>query len=87
MECEWNPVHRKDRKKVPFSGIKYDFQKLLLANANVRLMVFKFQKSEHLNDLYSYFYKNIKGYKHLPKGAYFFSLPFRMIKGLFSIAI
>lgn len=29
MECEWNPVHSKDKKRIPFSGIKYDFQKIV----------------------------------------------------------
>lgn len=40
VECEWNPKKRGEKKKIPYSGIKYDFQKLLIANADLRLMIF-----------------------------------------------
>lgn len=40
MECEWQSERKGDRKK-PFSGIKYDFQKLLVTNAVLHLMVFR----------------------------------------------
>jgi hypothetical protein len=83
MECEWNPVHRKDRNKVPFSGIKYDFQKLLLANATLRVMIFKVRKVDHLDELYSYFQNNINNYKLLPKNADFLFIAFPMNQGTF----
>lgn len=76
MECEWNPVHRKDRKKVPFSGIKYDFQKLLLANSSLRLTIFKVKKASDLVDLHKYFTCNINGYKHLAVGSPFLFIAF-----------
>lgn len=83
MECEWNPVHRKDRKKVPFSGIKYDFQKLLLANASLRLMLFKVNKTADLEELHTYFANNISNYKHLPTGAMFLFIAFPKDKTTF----
>jgi hypothetical protein len=76
MECEWNRVNRKDKNKVPFSGIKYDFQKLLLANAELRLMIFKVNKTVHLEELHTYFIRNIKGYKHLTVGSKFLFIAF-----------
>jgi len=76
MECEWNPVLRGEKLKVPFSGIKYDFQKLLLANAELRLMIFKVRKTIDLENLYHYFRKNIENYKHLPNGSEFLFISF-----------
>jgi len=40
VECEWQQKRRGDKAN-PFSGIKYDFQKLLISNAELRLMIFK----------------------------------------------
>ena len=75
MECEWNP-RRKGDPKVPFSGIKYDFQKLLVSNAELRLMIFKVKKLSDLDELDSYFKSNIKNYKHLETGAKFLFVAF-----------
>lgn len=54
VECEWNP-RRKGDSKTLYSGIKYDFQKLLIANADLRLMIFKIAKETELEVLGGYF--------------------------------
>ncbi len=75
MECEWNPKRKSD-SKVPFSGIKYDFQKLLVSNGELRLMVFKVKKKADLDSLSQYFEQNIQNYEHLAKGAKFLFIAF-----------
>ncbi len=75
MECEWNPKRKGDRK-VPFSGIKYDFQKLLVSNGELRLMLFKVKKTTDLDILSLYFEQNIQNYKHLAAGAKFLFIAF-----------
>lgn len=76
MECEWQHRHRRERQKVAYSGIKYDFQKLLITNAEYRLMVFKIVRLSDLDHLMEYFNGNINGYKQLPKGAKFLFVGF-----------
>lgn len=72
MECEWNP-RRKGDSKVPYSGIKYDFQKLIVSNAGLRLMIFKIKKLSNLDELGRYFQNNITNYTQLPlKSAFLF---------------
>jgi len=75
MECEWQQK-RKGDSKVPFSGIKYDFQKLLVSNAEIRMMIFKIKYFSDLEALSEYFSDNIKNYKHLPKGSKFLFVGF-----------
>jgi hypothetical protein len=75
MECEWQQKRRGDRK-VAFSGIKYDFQKLLIANAEFRLMIFNVVKPTDFDQLSEYFEDNINTYKHLPSGAKFLFISF-----------
>lgn len=75
MECEWQQKRKGDRI-VPFSGIKYDFQKLLVANAEFRLMIFKIEKATDFEALEIYFENNINNYKHLPKDAAFLFIGF-----------
>ena len=72
MECEWN-LRRKGDSKVPYSGIKYDFQKLIVSNAGLRLMIFKIKKLSNLDELGRYFQNNITNYTQLPlKSAFLF---------------
>lgn len=75
MECEWNPK-RKGDSKVPYSGIKYDFQKLIVSNADLRLMVFRIKELSNLNDLCTYFESNISNYRPLPYGSAFLFVAF-----------
>jgi hypothetical protein len=75
VECEWNPRKRGVRK-IPYSGIKYDFQKLLIANSELRLMIFIIKKEKHLIDLDKYFDTAIDSYKHLEIGSKFIFIAF-----------
>lgn len=70
MECEWNP-RRKGDSKIPYSGIKYDFQKLIVSNADLRLMIFRIKNTSDLAHLDPYFENNIRNYQPLPVGAAF----------------
>jgi hypothetical protein len=74
-ECEWNP-RRKGDSIVPFSGIKYDFQKLIVSNAELRLMIFKIKKSSDLAQLETYFKNTINNYRHLENNAQFLFVAF-----------
>lgn len=74
-ECEWNPTKR-GVKGIRFSGFKYDFQKLLVVNADLRVMIFKVTNLAHLDELDLYFTNNIKNYKNLQKGAMFLCMAF-----------
>lgn len=63
-----------DRRKGDFSklknpAVKFDFQKLLVANAELRLLIFKVKNESELNDLNKYFDKAIVAYKLLQKGS------------------
>jgi len=55
VESEWINK-RKEDKKDPYGGIKYDFQKLLVANMGLCLMVFEVTK-EGREELSEYFEK------------------------------
>ncbi|NCC99696.1 MAG: hypothetical protein EOL95_08380 [Bacteroidia bacterium] len=65
VECEWDPERKGDIKKVPFGGIKYDFQKLLVANSELRLMIFIIKKDNDLHELDLYFDKAIDTCQHI----------------------
>ena len=75
MECEWQQK-RKGDSEVDFSGIKYDFQKLLVANPEFRLMIFKVIRPTDFNHLTEYFEDNINNYEHLPSGSKFLFIAF-----------
>ncbi len=75
VECEWEP-ERKDDKKVCYSGFKYDFQKLLVANAELRLMIFILRKKDSLQDLDDHFEKAIERYNNLAEGSKFLFIAF-----------
>jgi hypothetical protein len=75
IHSEWQQK-RKGDKVVPFSGIKYDFQKLMVSNAERRLMIFKIKKLTDLEQLSDYFTMNIRHYKHLANGSRFLFIAF-----------
>jgi hypothetical protein len=58
LECEWQSERQGDPKK-KFSGIKYDFQKLLVTNAEFRLLVFRIIRTRDYKSLTNYFEENI----------------------------
>lgn len=66
---------QKDFSGLPYQAVRYDFQKLLVCNARLRLMIFQVDKESHLYDrkvgLAPYFRKAIRTYKELPKGSSF----------------
>lgn len=74
-ECEWNS-RRKGDTNVPFSGFKYDFQKLVVSNAELRLMIFKIKRLNDLIELQTYFENVIYNYKHLENKAKFLFIAF-----------
>ncbi len=61
VECEWMPY---------FTSIKYDFEKLLIANAGHRLMICYAHEYEH-ERLLTYFREAINLYKHCRQGERF----------------
>ena len=72
VECEWNNRRRKDKNKDRFSGIKYDFQKLLVANSGLKVMIFRFTKKENLETLSKYFDDAIDAYIPLKEYQFLF---------------
>ncbi len=64
VECEWNPKRKGESTKL-YGGIKYDFQKLVVSNAVLRVMIFIFKKEEELITLGNYFEFVINNYHHL----------------------
>lgn len=72
VESEWDKRRKEDEKRDPLSGIKYDFQKLLLSNTGLRLMIFNISKEEELNLLSKYFNNAITKYTPLKKGEFLF---------------
>ena len=63
---------KEDRNGDRYSAIKYDFQKLLLANTGLRLMIFKISNEEELKLLSKYFNDAINIYTPLKKGNFLF---------------
>lgn len=81
MECEWSNK-RKEARRIPYSGIKYDFQKLVIANADLRLMIFLKKKTHNLEELDQYFEDSINLCQNLPVGSKFLFIAFdQSIKG------
>jgi hypothetical protein len=76
VESEWESRRKDDKSNDFHSGVKYDFQKLLITNANLRLMIFKVSKEEELETLYTYFKAAIKGYTSLIEGDTFLFIAF-----------
>ena len=64
VESEWTNK-RKEDKEDPYGGIKYDFQKLLVANMGLCLMVFKVTKKgrEKLSEYFEKVYDTYEGNK------------------------
>jgi hypothetical protein len=79
VECEWGMKRKGDTTGKPYSAIKYDFQKLLVTNAKLRLMIFKITRGKNHkrnSDLDKYFDKAIKSYRHLEKNPKFLFIAF-----------
>jgi hypothetical protein len=71
VECEWEYKREGDEDEDDYSAVKWDFQKLLVANACLRLMIFRkrtrFTKGNEHQDLLTnnYFEDSINGYSNL----------------------
>jgi hypothetical protein len=88
VECEWakdRPAEIKKEKeekgytRVPYSAVKYDFQKLLVANAELRLMIFcigKRRNDDEVDNLAAYFFDAIEKYEQLPRDSKFLIIGF-----------
>jgi hypothetical protein len=79
VESQWRPqfetkkvkkgeYNRTQGKNIPYSGVMFDFQKLLVTNASLRLMLFKISKMEDLEYMKNYFKTAIAKYPALQIG-------------------
>lgn len=76
VECEWEKNRKEDKYKNIYSAMKYDFQKLLFANADLRLMIFKISKFEDLNILEKHFMRAIYTYRNITPESKFLIIAF-----------
>lgn len=85
VECEWDWIRDEERKKKEklgggkpdiFGAIKWDFQKLLVANANLRVLIFQRRIKKNNDELDTYFDATIRGCKNLEKGSKFLFIRF-----------
>lgn len=72
VESEWGKKRPGDKTGDMQSEIKYDFQKLLLSNTGLRLMIFRIKEEGDLDDLTLYFHEAIDAYSPLEKGSFLF---------------
>jgi hypothetical protein len=83
VECEWGYKRKDDENDDDYSAVKWDFQKLLVTNADLRLLIFKKrigrgdEKTEQTNEaLDKYFTRTIQGYRNLADGSKFLFIAF-----------
>ncbi len=62
VECEWKEIE---------AEIKFDFQKLLFCNADLRLMIFRRREFKNIGSLSEYFIRAIEKYPKLCRGSRF----------------
>lgn len=75
-ESELGNIRPGDKKKIKNGAIMFDFQKLLISNSELRLLVFKTQSLQELKDINIYFNNAIETYKHLRKNDKFIFICF-----------
>lgn len=77
-ESEWTYRRPKDTIDDNYGAIKYDFQKLLLSNAELKLMIFRVSGKtkqdikQKLIELYNYFNYAIDQYEQMESGEFLF---------------
>jgi hypothetical protein len=81
VEYEWDWTRtdekkEKDGKKDKYGAIKYDFQKLLVANADLRLMIYRIADEARRSDLDEYFENVIENYHSLRSNSEFLFIAF-----------
>ena len=78
VECEWK--HKRygaNDANDKYGEIKYDFQKLVVSNAELRLMIFEIKNIVDLDSLLLPYFQNvINSYIHLEKNAKFLFIAF-----------
>lgn len=74
VESEWAYKRSKDKIDDKYGAIKYDFQKLLLSNAELKLMIFRVSGNtkQKLIELYNYFNNAIDKYEQMESGEFLF---------------
>ena len=78
VESEWAYKRPKDKIDDKHGAIKYDFQKLLLSNAKLKLMIFRVSGKtkqdikQKLIELYNYFNNAIDKYEQMESGEFLF---------------
>lgn len=78
VESEWAYKRPKDKIDDKYGAIKYDFQKLLLSNAGLKLMIFRISGKtkqdikQKLIELYNYFNNAIDQYEQMESGEFLF---------------
>lgn len=77
MECEWSK-NKASNWNTNFKDIGYDFQKLLVCNARLRLMITRVSKTSHNIELQHYFNNAVKNYKRLQNGSKFLCVCYDM---------
>jgi|WetSurMetagenome_2_1015567.scaffolds.fasta_scaffold08736_4 hypothetical protein len=70
-ESELGDRRKGDKSKKRNPAVKFDFQKLLAANSELRLMIFKVIKQNELQELNLYFDQAIDNCKNLTKNSIF----------------
>ena len=75
VECEWSKKRKGDGED-SYGGIKYDFQKLLVTNAKLRLMICLITKYRDIEELNDYFDEAIANYKPLARRSKFLFIAF-----------
>lgn len=71
VESELGDRRKGDVSKLRNPAVMFDFQKLLMANAELRLLIFKVKNTSELIVLNEYFEKAISSFKLLPKKSIF----------------
>ena len=78
VESEWAYKRPKDKNDDKYGAIKYDFQKLLLSNAELKLMIFRVSGKtkqdieQNLIKLCNYFNNTIDQYEQMERGEFLF---------------
>jgi len=75
MECEWEGIRNGDLKKIKYGAVKYDFQKLVVSNSKLKLLVFKANCTD-LDKLSKYFINAIRSFENTQTESTFIFISF-----------
>lgn len=74
LECEWSGKRKYDSDK--YGNMKYDFQKLLVVNADTHVMIFVEHLDEKVENISEYITKAIENCEHTRKGSRFLCIAY-----------